>query len=199
MQRPVLTVLAFLGLALSFLRAGEVGLLVDKQIGASQAFSAYDFDAARPSGYGIRGAYTVLDLKAAEVGLTATYHPECRTDLVMNGASAGRFGEEYIAVGAQVDWKLLVNLHAGIDLRRERLTTESAPGISDGTTTYTRPWIRAGIGYSIPSPVVSPFVRLEVAIPTTKQGGLGANPSASEFRKAMASQYQIGLYGGIRF
>lgn len=199
MQRPVLVALVSLGLTLSSAQAGELGLLVDKQIGASQAFSGYDFDAARPGGYGIRGAYTVLDLRAAEVGLTATYHPECRTDLVMNGANAGRFGEEYVAIGAQVDWKLLVNLHAGIDLRRERLTTESVPGISDGRTTYTRPWIRAGIGYSLPSPVVSPFVRLEVAMPTTKQEGLGANPTASAFRKSMASQYQIGLYGGIRF
>lgn len=199
MKGQVLVTLAFVGLALSPVRAGELGLLVDKQIGTSQAFNAYDFDAAKPSGYGIRGAYTVLDLKAAEVGVTATYHPACRTDLIVNGTNGGRFGEEYLAIGAQVDWKFLVNLHAGVDLRRERLTTESTPGIGDGSTTYTRPWIRAGIGYSIPSPAVSPFVRLEVAVPTTRPSGLGTNPSADAFRKAMASRYQVGLYGGIRF
>ncbi len=199
MKRSVLVALVSAGLALTEAQAGELGLLVDKQIGASQLFSTYDFDAARPSGYGIRGAYTVLNLQVAEVGLTATYHPESRTDLVVNGIHSGRFGEEYLAIGAQVDWKFLVNLHAGIDLRRERLTTESAPGISDGSTTYVRPWVRAGIGYSVPSPVVSPFVRLEVAVATTKQGSLGASSSADDFRKAMAAEYQIGLYGGIRF
>ena len=46
---------------------------------------------------------------------------------------------------------------------------------------------------------MSPFVRLELAMATTKQGSLSASPSADEFRKAMAPEYQIGLYGGIRF
>jgi hypothetical protein len=176
-----------------------LGFLVDKQAGSSQTFGTYDFDACKPSGYGIRGAYTVLDLSVAEVGLTATYHPESKTDLVVNGVNSGKFNTEYLAIGAQVDWKFLVNLHAGIDLRRERLTTESAPGFGDGSTTYTRPWIKAGIGWSAPTPVVSPFVRLEVAMAATKQGSLSANPSADDFRKAMAPDYQIGLYGGIRF
>jgi hypothetical protein len=187
------------GLAMLPAQASELGLLVDKQVGTSQAFGTHNFDGCKPSGYGIRGAYTVLDLSVAEVGLTATYHPESKSDLVRNGSNSGRFNDEYMAIGAQVDWKLLVDLHAGIDLRRERLTTESAPGFSDGSTTYTRPWIKAGIGYSVPTPAVSPFVRLEVAMAATKQGSLGANPSADDFRKAMAPEYQIGLYGGIRF
>lgn len=187
------------GLAALPARASELGLLVDKQFGSSQAFGSYDFDAARPTGYGIRGAYTVLDLKVAEVGLTATYHPESRTDLINNGSHVGKFNNEYMAVGAQVDWKFLVNLHAGVDIRREKLTTEGTSYGGAGSTTYTRPWIKAGIGFSMPTPVVSPFVRLEVAVAATKQGSLGATPSADEFRKAMAPDYQIGLYGGIRF
>ncbi len=180
-------------------RASELGLLVDKQIGAAQAFSANNFDASKPSGYGIRGAYTVLDLKVAEVGLTATYHPESKTDLIQNGNNFGKFNDEYMAVGAQVDWKFLVNLHAGLDIRREKLTTEGTSFAGAGSTTYTRPWVNAGIGFSMPTPVVSPFVRLEVAMATTKQGSLSASPSADEVRKAMAPEYQIGLYGGIRF
>jgi hypothetical protein len=199
MNKLVPVAIVCVGLAALPARASELGLLMDQQIGSAQAFSTYHYDAAKPSGYGIRGAYTVLDLKVAEVGLTATYHPESKTDLTLNGTNSGRFNDEYIAVGAQVDWKLLVNLHAGIDLRRETLTTESAPGASDGSTTYTRPWIKAGIGYSVPTPVVSPFVRLEVAVAATKQGSLSASPSADEFRKSMAPDYQIGLYGGIRF
>lgn len=199
MQKLIRVAVVAVGLAALPARASELGLLVDKQFGTSQAFGAYDFDAAKPSGFGIRGAYTVLDLNVAEVGLTATYHPKNKTDLVMNGSNAGKFNDEYLAVGAQVDWKFLVNLHAGLDIRREKLQTEGNSVVGAGTTTYTRPWIKAGIGFSMPTPVVSPFVRLEVAMATTKQGSLGANPSADEFRKAMAPEYQIGLYGGIRF
>lgn len=180
-------------------RASELGLLIDKQIGGSQSFGTYHFDASKPSGYGIRGVYTVLDLNVAEVGLSATYHPERETDLVMNGNNDGKFNNQYIAVGAQVDWKFLVNLHAGIDIRREKLTTDGNSVVSNGSTTYTRPWIKAGIGYSLPSPVVSPFVRLEVAMAATKQGSLSSSSSADDIRKAMAPDYQIGLYGGIRF
>lgn len=199
MSKLVSGALVCVGLAALPVHASELGLLVDKQIGSSQAFNTYTFDAIRPSGYGIRGAYTVLDLKAVEVGLTATYHPESKTDLVLNGGNTGKFDTEYMAIGAQVDWKLLVNLHAGVDIRREKVTTESTSFVGNGSTTYTRPWIKAGIGFSVPTPVVSPFVRLEVAMAATKQGGLNAGSSADDVRKALAPDYQIGLYGGIRF
>lgn len=176
-------------------RASELGLLVDKQFGGSQALGTYRFDGSKPGGYGIRGVYTILDLNVAEVGLSATYHPEQETDL----SNSGTLNNQYIAVGAQVDWKFLVNLHAGIDIRREKLTTDGNAIVPNGSTTYTRPWIKAGIGYTLPSPVVSPFVRLEVAVAATKQGNLNTGSSADDFRKAMAPDYQIGLYGGIRF
>ncbi|HNX30032.1 MAG TPA: hypothetical protein PKM35_00365 [Holophaga sp.] len=176
-------------------RASELGLLVDKQFGGSQTFGSYHFDGSKPGGYGIRGVYTILDLNVAEVGLSATYHPEQESDL----SNSGTLNNQYIAIGAQVDWKFLVNLHAGIDIRREKLTTDGNSIVPNGSTTYTRPWIKAGIGYALPSPVVSPFVRLEVAVAATKQGSLNSGSSADDFRKAMAPDYQIGLYGGIRF
>lgn len=199
MKSPIVSMALSVGLGALPVQAGELGLLLDKQFGTSQSFGGNHFDAARPTGWGIRGAYTVLDLKMAELGLTATYHSEERSDLVRNGVNTGRFESEYLAIGAQVDWKFLVNLHAGVDLRRETLTTDSTSGIPNGSTTITRPWIKAGIGYSLPTPALSPFVRLEVAMAATKQGSLGSSPSADEFRKAMAPEYQVGLYGGIRF
>jgi hypothetical protein len=180
-------------------RASEVGLILDRQVGSSQSVGFYNFDAVKPSGYGIRGSYTVLNFNAAEVGLTATYHPTSKTDLVVNGFNSGRFGSEYVAVGAQVDWKSLVNLHAGIDIRRERLTTESAYGVVDGSTTFTRPWLTAGVGYTFNTGSVKPIVGFEVAIPMTKQGNVSMGSSADDIRKSLAPDYQIGLYGGIRF
>ena len=209
MRSLIRVVVVAAGLAALPARASELGLLIDRQVGSSKGFemptplavgqTGISFDASKPRGFGIRGAYTILQLKKAEVGLTATYHPEVRTDLVTNGSGDGKFNNQYIAVGAQVDWNFLVNLHAGIDLRRERLTTEGNSIVPNGTTTYTRPWIKAGIGYTMSSPSVSPFVRLEVAMAATKQGSINASASADDFRKAMAPDYQIGLYGGIRF
>ena len=180
--------------------SAELGLLLDKQFGKAQTVAAIGgmpvgkFDAIQPAGFGIRAGFSVLDLKVAELGLTATYHPKAEEDLVVQNVKAGKYSSEYIALGAQVDWKFLVNLHAGVDLRREKLTTDVA-GVEDSNT-VTRPWIKAGIGFSVPTPLVSPFFRLEVAEATTKED---KKDSADNLRKALAPEYQIGLYGGIRF
>ena len=48
----------------------------------------------------------------------------------------------------------------------------------------------------MPTPVVSPFVRLEVAVPSLK---LRVSASGDDFRKAMAPSLQVALYRGIRF
>ncbi len=175
--------------------AGELGLILDKQFGKAQTVTLVGkYDAVRPAGVGLRAGLSLLDLKVAELGVTATYHPKAEEDLVLDGVKLGKYGTEYIAVGAQVDWKFLVNLHAGVDLRREKLTTDVG-GVEDSNT-VTRPWIKAGIGFSVPTPLVSPFFRLEVAMATTKED---KKDTPDNFRKAMAPEYQIGLYGGIRF
>jgi hypothetical protein len=48
----------------------------------------------------------------------------------------------------------------------------------------------------MPTPVVSPFVRLELAVPLTQSD---SSNSPDDFRKAMAPSLQVALYGGIRF
>jgi len=181
-------------------QASEFGLLLDKEIGRAQALSqaqqgllAGDYDKANPTGYGFRAAYTFLDLKFAELGAAVTYHPKAQDDL--SGPTPGKFGNQYVAIGVQADWKFLLNLHAGLDMRSEKLTTSPAGGPSDSTT-LTRPWVKAGVGFSIPTPAVSPFVRLEVAVPLTSSD---STTSADDFRKAMAPSLQVALYGGIRF
>jgi len=99
-----------------------------------------------------------------------------------------------VAIGVQADWKFLLNLHAGLDMRSEKLSTSTAS--ANDSTTLTRPWVKAGVGYTLPTPVVSPFVRLELAVPLTQSDS--AN-SPDDFRKAMAPSLQVALYGGIRF
>lgn len=190
--------LAAAALAVVPVQAAEVGILLDKQFGKAQAVSALPsakYDSVSPAGFGIRAGFSVLDLKVAELGLTATYHPKAEGDLVLFGNKVGTLGNEYFAVGAQLDWKFLVNLHAGVDLRREKYTSTDLVGNKESNTA-TRPWVKAGIGFSIPTPMVSPFFRLEVAVATSKED---KTDSSDNLRKALAPEYQVGIYGGIRF
>jgi len=191
-----------LGLAAVPAKASEFGLLLDKQIGRAQAFNGGgseglvtgSYDKSSPSGVGFRAAYTFLDLKVAELGAAVTYHPKSQDDLSYGGVNIGKFGNQYVAIGVQADWKFLLNLHAGLDMRSEKLTTSTSSG-SDSTT-LTRPWVKAGVGFALPTPAVSPFVRLEVAVPLTNSD---TTSTTDDFRKAMAPSLQVALYGGIRF
>jgi hypothetical protein len=179
----------------------EVGLLLDKEVGKAQTLAAGsgglgagNYDAVSPTGVGFRAGYTFLDLKVAGLGAAVTYRPKAQGDLVGGGSTLGKYGNEYVAIGVQADWKFLVNLHAGLDYRSEKLTT--TVGSTTESTTLGRPWVKAGFGFSAPTPLVKPFVRLEVAAPlsTSSKGD-----SADELRKAMAPSFQVALYGGIRF
>ena len=201
------------GLAVLPASAHEVGILVDKQVGESTAVPGLlggDIKAVSPTGFGIRGAFTLLDLKVAELGVAATYHSKSEADLDFgSGFKAGKAGSQYIAIGAQVDWKFLVNLHVGVDMRREKISTDTTfpligyGAVYAGDTTITRPWAKAGIGFSVPLPVVSPFFRLEAAYAlktySLPAASLGAVDHSEDVRKVLAPKYQIALYGGIRF
>ncbi len=199
MKKAITTAVVLFGLSFVPAHASEFGLLLDKEIGKAQTLGSAGsglatgrYDAASPSGFGFRAAYTFLDLKVAELGAAVTYHPKSEADL--SGPSSGKYGNQYLAIGVQADWKLLLDLHAGLDMRSEKLTTSAAGG--NDSTTLTRPWVKAGVGFAVPTPVVSPFVRLEVALPLSSSD---AAASTDDFRKAMAPSLQVALYGGIRF
>ena len=96
-----------------------------------------------------------------------------------------------------VNWKLLVNVGAGVEYRSEKLSYRvTSPVVGSGDTTLGRPWARVNVGFSIPTPIVSPFFTLEVAAPLSKKDN-GA--TYSDLSEAMAPQIQVGIYGGIRF
>lgn len=179
------------------LSAGELGLIIDKQLGKAQTSNLLVFghkgpyDAVSPTGFGIRAGFSVLDLKVAELGVDLTYHTKAEGDVIVGGINTGqKYGIEYFAAGGKVEWKFLVNLYAGLELRGEKLS------LGNESVTYTRPWIKGGVGMSLPIPVLSPFVRLEYAMPTTKDDKTG---SSSELLKALAPQHQIALVAGIKF
>ena len=182
--------------------AGELGLLLDKQIGKAQTanFSTnQSYDAVSPTGLGIRGGFDVLDLKVAALQFNATWHNKTTGDLSPNGTKQGELDNQYWAAGAMVNWKLLVNVGAGVEYRTEKLTwrsTNVANPMGSGDTTQGRVWARVNVGFSIPTPVVSPFFALELAAPLSKSS---MTNTPKDFAEALAPQAQIGIYGGIRF
>jgi len=180
--------------------AMELGLLVDKQVGEAQtaAFgTGQKYDAVSPTGLGIRYGFDVLDLKVAALQLNATWHNKTTGDLTYGGTKTGELDNQYWAAGAMVNWKLLVNVGAGVEYRSEKLTWRSSlPAFGNGDTTQGRAWAKVNIGFSIPTPVVSPFFALELAAPLSKSN---ATSTPKDFTDALAPQAQIGIYGGIRF
>jgi hypothetical protein len=183
--------------------AGEVGLLLDKQVGATQteAFSGsgMKFDAVSPTGLGIRYGFDVLDLKVAALQLNGTWHNKTTGDLSTSlSGKVGEMDNQYWAAGVMVNWKLLVNVGAGVEYRSEKLTwrTTSPNAFGTGDATQGRAWARINIGFSIPTPVVSPFFALELAAPLSKSN---TTTTTKDLAEALAPQAQIGIYGGIRF
>jgi hypothetical protein len=179
---------------------GELGLLVDKQFGKAQVFDSSNYDAVSPTGLGIRGGFDILDLKVAALQLNATWHNKTTGDLTAGGTKNGELDNQYWAAGAMVNWKLLVNVGAGVEYRSEKQTWRSTNAAnvfgSGGDTTQGRAWARINFGFSIPTPVVSPFFALELAAPLSKSN---TTTLPKDFSEAMAPQAQVGIYGGIRF
>lgn len=186
-------------LALLPLHAGELGLLLDKQVSRTETFSAKSFDGGKPTGYAIRVGGDLLDLQVLALQLNATYHPKTTSDLSVGGARYGELDRQYIAAGAQVTWRLLLNVGAGVELRSERQSWRQNPALpllGSGESTITRPWGKVNVGFSLPTPFLKPFVMLELAAPLSKKDSAATPRDLSE---ALAPQVQVGLYGGIRF
>jgi hypothetical protein len=209
MKKTWVAGLVLLGMASLRLSAGEVGIFADKLIGTTQAvntgvqlggqpLTAGSFNSISPTGYGVRLGYSLLNLEVLDIGVVGTYHPSVQGNVVLAGQTLGVLQQKYAAVGIQADWTFLLNLHAGVEYRAEKLNFEGDAPFTSQTVNYYRPWMNAGIGLSLPLPVVKPFVRLEVAVPVNKTATT-VTSSSTDLIKAMAPTVQVSLYGGIRF
>lgn len=180
----------------------ELGVLVDKQYSKAQATtfvgSNVNYESISPTGLGVRVGFDVLDLKVAALQLNGTWHNKTTSDLNVGGVKRGEFDNQYWAAGAMVNWKLLVNVGAGVEYRSEKLAWRNyQPAMTPGAdSTQGRPWARVNVGFSIPTPIVSPFFLFEVAAPLSKNS---STSTPKDFTEALAPQVQIGIYGGIRF
>jgi len=84
-----------------------------------------------------------------------------------------------------VNFKTRIAVGAGVEMRYENQSLLSS------NATYVRPWFRANLGTVFPTPVVKPFVGLEVAATPFSE--------SKEYVKALSPKAQFGIYGGLRF
>ena len=171
----------------------EVGLNVSRQQYPSITTGGARVEPQDKTVVAGRIGYALVDLGPALFQVTAVYQPKVDTDFKVNGTTTtDQLGHEYWGVGAMFNFKALVAVGAGVEYRSEKLTS---PGLS---TTYGRPWARVNVGYAIPTPLLKPFIGLEVAAPlTTKTYNDALSPE--DTLKAFAPKLQVGVYGGIRF
>jgi hypothetical protein len=158
---------------------------------------------------GIRLGYNFVSVGPMEFQGNATIQFNNKQDVLVNGQSspAGSITEEYKywAVGAAVNWNFLVRLGVGLEYRSEKLHfNQSFAGVTqfDGSTTYGRPWIRGTAGWTIPTPIVKPFIGIEAAFPLTSSSLTAndlINSDLDHLNKSIAPKAQYGIYAGVRF
>ena len=77
---------------LPLLAGGEVGVLLDKQVGKAQAATFgpnQNYDAVSPTGFALRGGVDLVNLKVAALQLNATWHNKTTGDLKAGGTKLG--------------------------------------------------------------------------------------------------------------
>lgn len=175
----------------------EVGLFVGQQSYKSISESGMTFEPEKKTVASVRFGYSVVDVGPALFQLTAGYQPQANTSGQVNGTSIPDFSydHKHWSFGAMFNFKAVVAFGAGIEYRFERLN-KTYSGMSDAT--FNRPWARANVGLAFPTPVMKPFVGLEVAVPLVNKSA-DASSSMEDQIRSLAPKYQIGLYGGIRF
>ncbi len=147
---------------------------------------------------GARVGYSIVDLGPALFQVTAGFQPKSESVLQFNGEdndTGAKFQHQHMSVGAMFNFKAMVAFGAGIEYRFEKLNVTNS---MRSDVSYNRPWLRANVGMAFPTPLVKPFVGLEVAAPLMSKS---FDPAASyeDSARALAPKLQIGLYAGIRF
>ena len=197
----------------------EAGVLYTWSPGKAENFTdpsginLFQFKADTWKAAGLRFGYNFVHVGPMEIQGNATIQFNNQQDLVfkINGSTVPLGLKEdykYWAVGAAVNWDFLVRLGVGLEYRSEKLnSTSSVPfvaAIYSGSATYARPWMRATAGFTIPVPVVKPFIGIEVALPLTSTSVnysdfAGSTLDTQKFNKSLAPKAQYGIYAGIRF
>lgn len=143
---------------------------------------------------GLRGGYSFVDFGPLLLQGTVGYQMESEGKISVNGYDSGeKYRHSATALGAMLHFKAIVAVGAGLEYRLEKLSTSYGR-----STNYGRPWVRAHAGYAIPSPLLKPFLGLEVAAPLGSTD-VDPNPSDENALRSLAPKFQVGVYAGIRF
>jgi len=207
-MKKSLALLALAGALPLAAQSFEAGVLYTWNPSKTQTISAgstsADLKADTWKAAGVRFGYNFVSIGPMEVQGNATYQFKNTQNLLVNGNNANATEEyNYWAVGAAVNWDFLVRVGVGLEYRSEKLnfTDNPAPQFNKSTT-YGRPWIRGTAGFTIPVPVVKPFVGIEAAFPLTTTSLTAqdlANNDVDKLNKSIAPKAQYGIYAGIRF
>jgi len=178
----------------------EAGVFLGQQSYKSVSSGSWETKVSSKTVAGVRFGYSIVDLGPALFQITAGYQPKVKSDLEFNGIkeAGSYYSHEHTSVGAMFNFKAGVAFGAGVEYRFEKLGGESI-GEPTEYSSFSRPWVRANVGYAFPSPVVKPFLGLEVAVPLTSKSYSASETSTKEALKWYAPKLQIGIYGGIRF
>ena len=178
----------------------EVGLFLGQNTYKSQTILGTELKPKTKSVAAARLGFSIVDLGPALFQFTVGYQPKVKTEFDANGANTGyEYGDQYWSAGLMFNFKAFVAVGAGIEYRGEKLSLEG-PGLNQSTT-YGRPWARVNVGFSFPTPVVKPFVGVEAAMPLSTTSVTDAEylSDPDKALKSHAPNFQVGVYGGIRF
>lgn len=178
----------------------EVGVFLGENTYRSQTILGTELKPETKTVAAARLGFSIVDLGPALFQFTLGYQPKVKTAVEADGATTGLdYGHQYWSAGLMFNFKAFVAVGAGVEYRGEKLSLVG-PGVNQSTT-YGRPWARINVGFSFPMPLVKPFVGVEAAAPLRS-----ANVSDTEYLsdpdkalKAHAPNFQVGIYGGIRF
>ncbi len=178
----------------------ELGLNISRQMYEKRTVSIFTYEPQDKTVIAARFGYALVDIGPALFQLTAGFQPQVETDVknTTTGLVVDKFKQGYWSAGAALNFKALFAVGVGLEYRSEKL--EGTLGTMGVSTTYGRPWVRGNVGYAFPSPIVKPFIGLEVAAPLAKKDVSATGPiTVDDSLKAYAPKMTIGLYGGIRF
>lgn len=198
MKKATVALALLLGVPLAA-QSWEVGAFIGQQSYNSFSTMGIKFKPENKVVGAVRGGYSFVDLGPALFQINAAIQPKASSEVKGNGVGVGfKMDHSANSLGLAFIFKAGVSASLGVDYRWDKLEY-SFQGLS-ASTTYGRPWARANIGFAIPSPVVKPFLGLEVAAALSSKSIGAAGPSTDEDAlKGLAPKLQIGLYAGIRF
>ncbi|MBI3130166.1 MAG: hypothetical protein HYZ13_02305 [Acidobacteria bacterium] len=169
----------------------EVGVFVGRQTYKDFNVLGVTAEPESKTVTGARFGYSIVDIGPALFQLTAGFQPEAKTSVKSSLGSGGELKHKHYSMGAMFNFKAGVAIGAGLEYRFEKLDDGST------STNYGRPWMRANVGFAFPTPLVKPFVGLEVAAPLTSKSN--ETGSAEDVLKSVAPKMQVGIYAGLRF